>query len=334
MIQEIKQFSFWTPALITPQTNPGTTTLRKAAWYVGSFADMFASFNSKAIYISATPTGTDKFYFNEIGNTTFPLIMQALKVAIVILPVFIAPIAILLLPITLLFIKVIYKTYLDIHAAQTIQSPNTFLSERLIGKTKIVLLQGDLTKDTADVIVNAANENLKPGSGVCGAIRSAAGKAPFDNCAAFLLEKKVKKVACGSSMLTTPGNLKQIKAIAHTVGPDYRDSEEKKQGKTLLSQAYQNSLEQCLETSNRLSSPGFIPGKLQSIAFPSISTGIFEAPLDESSVIALETIRDFIHAHPDALEEVRMVFRPQDKDNDKKRYVSEYYLDALADLEL
>ena len=141
-----------------------------------------------------------------------------------------------------------------------------------INETIIELFCGDITEETTDAIVNAANELLAGGAGVDGAIHRAGGRTIMDEC------RKIGGCPTGQAVITTGGNLK-AKYVIHTVGPIYRDgirNEEK-----LLESAYRNSLELARKNS------------LRSISFPAISTGVYGYPVDEAAHIAIKTCFDF-----------------------------------------
>jgi O-acetyl-ADP-ribose deacetylase (regulator of RNase III) len=231
-----------------------------------------------------------------------------------------------------LAVKAIFKYHLNNCKILTKKSPNEIFAEKQIGKTKIVLLYGDIQDETTDVIVNAANARLFAGSGVCGAIHSASGDTPFDECEEILKEQKRNKLNCGEAVLTSSGDLApRIKAIVHAVGPDYRIKKQKENGSELLAACYHNSLALAYDT---IGEPDYVSKSLQvknfrSISFPSISTGIFQAPLDEAAPVALQTIKEFIEECPEAFEEVRVVLWPLSKDSK----TAPAYQQALAKLE-
>ncbi len=135
-----------------------------------------------------------------------------------------------------------------------------------------------------DAIVNAANTGLAPGSGVCGAIYGAGGQAIFDECQQYLKGKGVAALDEGEAMITGPGKLK-AKHVIHAVGPVWKKSDEV-QDKKRLYDAYTNSL--LLAHSHHLTS----------IAFPSISTGIFGFPMDKAVPIAMQAMTDFAKKYP------------------------------------
>jgi len=137
-----------------------------------------------------------------------------------------------------------------------------------INKSTLSLVEGDITKQDSEAIVNAANKTLRGGGGVDGAIHRAGGPKILEECI------KIGSCATGEAVITAGGNLK-AKYVIHTVGPIYKDG--KHNEPKLLENAYRNSLKLA-------SSKG-----IKSIAFPSISTGVYGYPLKEAAEIALKT---------------------------------------------
>jgi O-acetyl-ADP-ribose deacetylase (regulator of RNase III) len=160
-----------------------------------------------------------------------------------------------------------------------------------VGKTKIYLVQGDITGIDTDAIVNAANPTLMGGGGVDGAIHSKGGIKILEEC------KHIRKTECpnglptGKAVITSGGNLK-AKHVIHTVGPIWSGGTRGEP--KLLAEAYNNSL--------RLA----VSKALESVAFPSISTGAYGYPIEEASSIALKTVKEFLEK-VDALEKVVFV---------------------------
>jgi len=150
---------------------------------------------------------------------------------------------------------------------------------------KIELIQGDITREETDAIVNAANTSLLGGGGVDGAIHRAGGPAILEEC------RVIGGCPTGEAVLTTGGNLK-ARYVIHTVGPVYRGGE-RGEGE-LLASAYRNSMRLAKKMN------------LTSVAFPSISTGVYSYPVDEAARIALRTVLEELEA-PGTLECVRFV---------------------------
>ena len=149
-----------------------------------------------------------------------------------------------------------------------------------IAQTELSLIQGDITKAEVDAIVNAANSALVGGGGVDGAIRRAGGSAIERACAE--IRKREGGCPTGQAVITTGGDL-HAKYVIHTVGPVWEggNSDEPE----LLASCYQESLRRAVDCGQ---------GDIQSIAFPSISTGIFGYPTEQAARVALAAVKDFV----------------------------------------
>lgn len=138
---------------------------------------------------------------------------------------------------------------------------------------RISVKKGDITREKADAIVNAANPSLLGGGGVDGAIHRAAGPGLLDEC------RKLGGCRHGEARITGGYNL-PAKFVIHTPGPVYRDG---KHGEPeTLRQSYYNSMN--LAKGNNL----------KSIVFPAISTGVYGYPKKEGALIAVKTVVDFM----------------------------------------
>jgi len=153
--------------------------------------------------------------------------------------------------------------------------------EHTSGKTRIVLIKGNIVTLEKDAIVNAANSRLVMGGGVAGAIRRAGGESIQAEC------DKIGGTPVGTAAITGGGRLPAAHVI-HAVGPRAGEGDEEKK----LAGATRSSLELA---------DGY---KLKSIAFPAISTGIFGFPLDACARVMLQTTIDYLGSGEHTLEEV------------------------------
>ena len=140
-----------------------------------------------------------------------------------------------------------------------------------IANGTLALVEGNITCEETDAIVNAANTRLMGGAGVDGAIHRAGGPSIMEEC------RKIGGCPTGQAVITTGGDLK-AKYVIHTVGPIYQDGT--KGEAELLKSAYLSSIKLA-------STKG-----LKSISFPAISTGAYAYPLKEAAQIALKTAMD------------------------------------------
>jgi O-acetyl-ADP-ribose deacetylase (regulator of RNase III) len=150
--------------------------------------------------------------------------------------------------------------------------------------TSIEFIQGDITKVTADAIVNAANSHLAGGGGVDGAIHRAGGPSILEEC------RKIGGCPPGSAVATGAGNL-PARWVFHAVGPRYGGREKDVEQ---LATCHLKCLDLALENGCR------------SIAFCAISTGVYGYPVREASVIAVGAVHGWLLNHPGLLE--RIVF--------------------------
>jgi O-acetyl-ADP-ribose deacetylase (regulator of RNase III) len=157
-----------------------------------------------------------------------------------------------------------------------------------VGGAILELVEGDITKQDTEAIVNAANPSLLGGGGVDGAIHRAGGPEILAEC------RKLGGCDTGDAKITTGGRL-NARHVIHTVGPVYwREGAER--AAELLASAYRRSLEVAAENGVR------------SVAFPSISTGAYGYPMDEAAPIALQTVMDYLSSQGESdLELVRFV---------------------------
>jgi O-acetyl-ADP-ribose deacetylase (regulator of RNase III) len=154
-----------------------------------------------------------------------------------------------------------------------------------IGQASVELVLGDITQQEVDAIVNAANSGLRGGGGVDGAIHRAGGPTIMQEC------RKHGGCPTGSAVITGAGNLKASWVI-HAVGPVYSGGN--KGEAQLLAGAYRTSLKLAADNGAR------------TVAFPSISTGVYAYPLDEAARIALSEVIKFLKSGS-SLSTVRFV---------------------------
>jgi O-acetyl-ADP-ribose deacetylase len=159
-----------------------------------------------------------------------------------------------------------------------------------IGGAVLELKTGDIVTQDVDAVVNAANEQLANGAGVCGALHRAAGARQLEQACAAILGG----CPTGDARITPGFNL-TARHVIHAVGPRYHQSQ-KEHAAQLLASAYRASLELASQHG------------LRSIAFPSLSTGIFGFPLEQATRIALQTVVRYVTEHP-GLDLVRFVLR-------------------------
>ncbi|MFJ5230662.1 O-acetyl-ADP-ribose deacetylase [Kitasatospora sp. NPDC088391] len=155
--------------------------------------------------------------------------------------------------------------------------------------TQITLVQGDITEQQVDVVVNAANSSLLGGGGVDGAVHRRGGPEILAECRRLRAGHLGKGLAVGTAVATTAGRL-PARWVVHTVGPVFRPEDRAARAEQLAS-CYRESLRIAVGLGAR------------TVAFPAISAGIFGWPLDDAARIALTTA---VEVGPD-LDEVRFV---------------------------
>ena len=154
-----------------------------------------------------------------------------------------------------------------------------------VNGARIETVQGDITQEKVDAIVNAANHTLLGGGGVDGAIHRAAGPELLAEC------KTLHGCDTGDAKMTKGYRL-PAKHVIHTVGPVY--SESGQNAPRRLASCHRRSLEIAIEHG------------LKSVAFPAISCGVYGYPVDEAAHVAANTVVEFVTEHP-GLELVRFV---------------------------
>lgn len=169
---------------------------------------------------------------------------------------------------------------------------------------QISVVQGDITLQVTDAIVNAANSGLRGGGGVDGAIHRAGGPQIMLECQKII--SRIGRLEPGKAVITTGGNLK-ARYVIHTVGPIWRGGEYNEAD--VLASAYK----ECLKLATSY--------KLKSISFPSISTGAYGYPIKQAADIAVKSVLQYIDSMATSLEIIEFVLY------DKIAY--DIYIEAL-----
>ena len=180
--------------------------------------------------------------------------------------------------------------------------PDT-LSYKIKG-AKLSIIKGDITRQETDAIVNAANSGLMGGGGVDGAIHRAGGPAILEECK--IIVARQGRLPTGKAVITTAGRMK-AKHVIHTVGPVWRGGGESEPA--LLASAYRESLKLAAEN------------RLNSVSFPSISTGAYGYPVEEAAAAAVKAVSDFLAEETSIKEVIFVLF-------DEKTY--DVYATAIA----
>jgi len=162
--------------------------------------------------------------------------------------------------------------------------------EVIINQARLAVIQGDITKQATEAIVNAANSGLMGGGGVDGAIHRAGGPAILEECRQIVARQG--RLPTGKAVITSGGDL-PAKYVIHTVGPIWHGGN--KGEATLLESAYRESLKLAAEE------------KLASVSFPSISTGAYGYPVAEAAKIAIKTAASFLAEQAISVKEVVFV---------------------------
>ena len=176
------------------------------------------------------------------------------------------------------------------------------------GKTKVNLVQGDITDQDTDAVVNAANSSLMGGGGVDGAIHRRGGPAILEECKRIRQREWPGGLPAGKAVITTGGSLK-ARHVIHTVGPVWSGG---RSGEAAaLAACYCNSLRIAVRDS------------LRSVAFPSISTGAYGYPVREACRVALKAVKGYVESEGAPAEVTFVLY----SENDFKRY-----MEALEEL--
>lgn len=169
------------------------------------------------------------------------------------------------------------------------------------GMTKISIHLGNITEQKVDCIVNAANNELQRGGGVCGAIHEKAGDELMREC------ETLGECRTGEAKITKGYNL-SAPWIIHTVGPIY--GRERGKEELLLESCYVSTLDLAHQHG------------IKTIAFPAISTGSYGFPYALATQIAMRTVKDWIDQNPNTLEEVRFVLFGEELYNEYNSHIT------------
>ena len=169
----------------------------------------------------------------------------------------------------------------------------TFMDGRVVVKT------GDITRETVDAVVNAANSGLMGGGGVDGAIHRAGGTDILDACRAIRKERYPNGLPAGLAVATAAGEL-PARWVIHTVGPVWRGGTRGEEA--LLADCYRNSLAEAAALG------------CGTVAFPAISTGVYRFPKAKAAAIASGTTQAFLSEDDRIRQVVFVFFSPDDED--------------------
>ena len=162
---------------------------------------------------------------------------------------------------------------------------------------ELTVVEGDITRQQVDAVVNAANERMRGGGGVDGAIHRAGGPEVLEDCRRVVPDGS--RLPTGQAIATTAGRL-PARWVIHVVGPVYlgaRDEAKVAERRELLVSCYANALRVADDLRDEAG------GRVRSIAFPLVSSGIYGWPLEDAIRVAVDTIR----ATPTDVEEARLV---------------------------
>jgi O-acetyl-ADP-ribose deacetylase (regulator of RNase III) len=151
---------------------------------------------------------------------------------------------------------------------------------------RIELVQGDITEERVDAVVNAANSSLLGGGGVDGAIHRKGGAAILRECREIRRTAHPEGLPSGKAVATSAGNL-PAQWVIHTVGPVFSRSEDRS---ALLASCHTEALRVADELG------------ASSVAFPAISTGVYGYPLEQAARVAITATREALDRHPDVTE--------------------------------
>lgn len=163
------------------------------------------------------------------------------------------------------------------------------IAHRSVGQAHVFVVQGDLTGQPVEAVVNAANETLAHGGGVAAAIVAVGGRVIQEESDQWVREHG--PVGRGQAAITTGGAL-QASHVVHVVGPRFQTGQD---NEAMLREATTAALEATASVG------------VKSVAFPAISAGVFRYPRAEATGVLADAVVGWLVEHPEALEEVRLV---------------------------
>jgi len=166
-----------------------------------------------------------------------------------------------------------------------------------VGRTRIRIVQGDITNQDVDAVVNAANSSLLGGGGVDGAIHRVGGPRILEECMEIRRTHYPGGLPTGEAVITTGGDMR-ARHVIHTVGPVWAGGGREEANE--LARAYVNSLRLAEEND------------LKSVAFTFISTGAYGYPKEEAATVALEAIKFYLRRGSKIEEVVFVLYGPKD----------------------
>jgi len=178
----------------------------------------------------------------------------------------------------------------------------------LWGRTEIRVVQGDITDQDVDAVINAANSSLMGGGGVDGAIHMRGGRTILEECKRIRKEEWPSGLPAGRAIITTGGSLR-ARHVIHTVGPVWSGGRSGEPA--TLAECYSNSLGIAAQRG------------LRTVAFPSIATGAYGYPIREASRVALRTVKSYVESEGAPAEVTFVLY----SENDFKTY-----MEALEEL--
>ncbi|MFR2144184.1 MAG: O-acetyl-ADP-ribose deacetylase [Faecalimonas sp.] len=179
-----------------------------------------------------------------------------------------------------------------------------------LSATELRMIKGDITKQSdVEAIVNAANTSLLGGGGVDGAIHRAAGRQLLEEC------RKLNGCKTGEAKLTGAYKL-PCKYIIHTVGPIWRGGNQDEE--KFLAECYSNSLQIAVDQG------------IRSVAFPSISTGVYSFPKEKAAMIAVRTVNDFIEENSGSLDLVEWILFDEETLNIYKDALNQFKANKIV----